>query len=76
MSWLSSIAIGLITAAIGCLGAGFVATKCVRWYRFSGFEGGSVYYVVAIALLGIIVGLLVGIVCSRIVAGWETPGFL
>lgn len=75
MGWFSSIVIGLITAALGCVGAGFVATKCVRWYRISSFEGGSGYYVVAIALLGIVVGFAAGIICSRIVAGWEASGF-
>ena len=65
----------LITAARGCVGAGVVATKCVRWYRISSFEGGSGYYVVAIALLGIAVGLVGGVICARIVAGGEAPGF-
>jgi hypothetical protein len=75
MGWFSSIVIGLITAALGGVGAGFVANKCVRWYRISSFEGGAGYYVVGIALLGIFVGLIIGIICARIVAGGEAPGF-
>jgi hypothetical protein len=75
MGWISSIVIGVLSAVLGCVGAGFVATKCVRWYRISSFEGGSGYYVVGIALLGIVVGLVLGIVCARVVAGMPGPSF-
>ena len=76
MSWLSSIAVGLLTAAAGCIASGFVASLAVRWYRISSFEGGSGYYVVFIALGGLIGGLLVGLIASRIVAAGANPGFL
>jgi hypothetical protein len=73
MSWINSIFIGLLTAVVGCLGAGFVASLCVRWYRISSFEGAAGYYVIFIALLGGIVGLIGGIICSRfapVTGGW------
>lgn len=75
MSWLSTIFIGIITAAIGCVLSFYVASLAVRWYSISSFEGGSGYYVVAFAVLGLVVGLGLGIVSSRIVAALENPGF-
>lgn len=67
MNWMQSIAIGVLTGVVGCVGAGFVGSLCARWYRISSFEGASGYYVVMIALLGAIVGLVGGIICSRFV---------
>ena len=71
MSWLLSIFVGLLNAVTASLEAGFVADLCVGWYRISSFEGASGYFVVFMGLLGGIVGLVVGIVCSRLVG----PGF-
>jgi hypothetical protein len=76
MSWLASIGIALLTGILGLLCGGFLGNACVRWYRISGFEGGSGYAVIAIALVGGIVGLVVGLVASRIVAAGAGPGFL
>ena len=75
MNWVLSILIGLLSAAVGCLGAGLVAGKCVRWYRISSFEGLAGYYVVFIALAGMIVGFLIGIVCSRMLLVSQASGF-
>ena len=75
MSWILSIVIGLITAVLGWFGAGYVATLWVRWYRISSFEGASGYYVGFIALLGAVVGLIVGIVAARWVSASEGAGF-
>ncbi len=75
MSWPLSIFIGLLSAAVGCLGAGVVAGLCVGWYRISSFEGASGYFVAFMALLGMLGGLIVGIVCSRIAARWPRPSF-
>lgn len=66
MSWVLSIFVGLLTAVAASLEAGFVADLCVGWYRISSFEGASGYFVVLMGLLGGIVGLVVGIVCSRL----------
>jgi len=76
MTWLLSLLIGLGTAVLGLFGAGFVASLCVRWYRISSFEGGSGYYIVFLALLGGVVGLIVGIIASRYVEVPEGPVFL
>lgn len=76
MNWFLSILIGFLTAAGGCLTAGYIAVRCVKWYRISSFEGGSGYYVVFIGLFGIVVGLVLGLVCARLVANGAAPGFL
>jgi hypothetical protein len=71
MSWLLSIVVGLLTAVAAGLEAGFVADLCVGWYRISSFEGASGYFVVFMGLLGAVVGLVIGIVCSL----WFRPNF-
>ena len=76
MGWFPSIAIGLITAVLGGVGAGLIAGYCVRWYRISSFEGASGYFIAFVTLLGLVLGLAIGIVCARIVASWPQPGFL
>jgi hypothetical protein len=75
MSWLASLLVALATAAVGLVLGGYVASLAVSWYRVSSFEGGAGYFVVAFALLGFIVGLLVGLVMSRFVAGAMQLGF-
>ena len=75
MNWALSILIGLLTATVGCLRAGFVAVKCVRWYRISSSEGMAGYYVVFIALAGMLAGFLVGVICSWIFAVSPASGF-
>ncbi|MEO6527440.1 MAG: hypothetical protein ABIP93_12495 [Gemmatimonadaceae bacterium] len=76
MSWPLSILVAVISAAVGCVVAGFVAMLCVDWYRISSFEGKSGYYVVFIALIGLVAALLIGLATSRVVAGSAHPGFL
>lgn len=75
MNWFLSILIGLLTAVVGLFSTGYLASLNVRWYRISSFEGGSGYYVVFLALLGGIAGLVVGVVCSRVIAVWTEPTF-
>ena len=50
MSWLASIAIALLTAAVGLMLGGYLASLAVGWYRVSSFEGGAGYFVVGLAL--------------------------
>jgi hypothetical protein len=75
MSWLASLLVALVTAAAGLVLGGYVASLAVGWYRVSSFEGGSGYFVVAFALLGFIVGVLVGLVMSRVGADALHFGF-
>jgi hypothetical protein len=76
MSWGSSIFVGVVTAAVGGVVAGFVANLAVGWYRISSFEAGSAAFVFGFALLGLVAGFIIGIVASRIVAGGPNPGVL
>ena len=66
-SWVIALAIGVLTAVAGAFAVGFLANLCVRWYRISSFEGGSGYYVVGLGILGAVGGLIIGVVCARVV---------
>ena len=74
MSWIASILVALLAAAIGLVLGGFIASHAVSWYRISSFEGGAGYFVVGMALLGAIAGLVIGLVASRLVAASAHPG--
>lgn len=76
MGWPASIGVGVLTAATATVAAGWIANLSAGWYRISSFEGKSGYFVVGMALLGLLGGLLIGIVTSRLVAGSANPGFL
>ncbi len=73
MSWLATAVVAIITAVVGTLASGYVANLAVRWYHVSGFEGLSGYVVVALALLGLVAGLVIGTVASRTVGGGADP---
>jgi hypothetical protein len=76
MSWFASIVVGLLAAALGAVAAGVMAQLVVEWYRISSFEGQSGYFVVGMALLGLIGGLLIGgIVSIRVGAGSPSDFF-
>jgi len=72
MTWLASIAVGILTGLAAMVAAGFVATRAVEWHRVSSFEGGSGYFVVGLALMGLVGGIIIGVVASRYLG----PGFL
>lgn len=76
MSWLNSIAVAILAAATGSIASGFVASLAVSWYKISGREGNSGYFVVFIALGGLIGGLIIGLVTSRVIGAGANPGFL
>jgi hypothetical protein len=76
MSWSSSMFVGVLTAVVGLLASGFVANLAVGWYRVSTFEAGAAAFVIGFALLGLVVGFIVGVITSRVVAGGTDPGFL
>lgn len=75
MGWLLSIVVAILAGAAGLVGAGAVATACVRWYRISSFEGGSGYFVIGIGLAGAVAGAILGLVIARVVAAGEAPSF-
>lgn len=76
MNWFLTIVVGFLTAVFGLLIAAVLGSLNVRWYRISGFEGGAGYYVGLIALIGGVVGFVVGMVGARAVAGWPEASFL
>ncbi|HEV8268337.1 MAG TPA: hypothetical protein VGR00_08900, partial [Thermoanaerobaculia bacterium] len=76
MTVLLTLTVGLLTAIAACLGAGVVAAVCVSWYHITSREGASGYFVVAMALLGLVGGAVIGIVCARVVAARPSPTFL
>lgn len=65
MTWLASIAVAILSGLATMLAAGFVATLAVDWHRISSFEGNSGYFVVGLALVGLVGGVIVGFVVSR-----------
>jgi len=69
MGWLGSILVAVLTGGLGLLAAGLVMNLCVGWYRVSHFEGKAGYAVVAVALLGGIAGLVLGLVVARLAPG-------
>lgn len=73
MNWLNTLITAIATAAIGTVVSGYLANRSVRWYRISSFEGGSGYYVVGLALGGLVAGFIIGLVISRLVAGSAHP---
>jgi hypothetical protein len=60
MNWLASIVIALLTGALGLVCAGIVASAWARWYHVSNFEGAAGYFVASTALLGGVVGVVLG----------------
>lgn len=69
VSWLATIGIGITTAIVGLLVAGWFANKAVSWYNVPSREGASGYFVIFQALFGGIAGLVIGIIVSRVVNG-------
>ena len=76
MSWGSSIFVGVLTAAVGAIISGVIASLAVGWYRISSFEAGSAAFVFSFVFLGIVAGFIIGVVASRVIAAGADPGFL
>lgn len=76
MHWFLYILLALPVAALGLLCGGYVGDQCVRWYRISSFEGGAGYFVIGIALLGGLVGLVTALVTAGVMAPQQGPGYL
>lgn len=76
MSWLASFLIAIVSAVLGLLSAGFIASLCVDWYRITSREGAAGYYVIVIALLGGVAAFFIGLLAVRIAASGGSPGLL
>ena len=75
MNWLTTFVVAILTAAAGAFSSGYVAALAVDWYTVPSREGESGYFVIAFGLLGLLVGLLLGVVVSRMVAAGTHPAF-
>jgi hypothetical protein len=75
MSWLSILAVAVLTATFSAVLSGIVASLGVDWYHVSSFEGNSGFLVIFIILAGLVGGLLLGGVTAGLVAGGAAPGF-
>jgi hypothetical protein len=65
MSWLATMLAAVLAALAGGAGMYGIALRCVAWYRISSFEGKSGYFVVGLALAGVLGGGVIGIIAAR-----------
>jgi hypothetical protein len=68
MTWKRVAAISGLTGIAGLLSSAVAGNLLVRWYDFNAFEGAPEFFVIVFALAGLIVGGLVGIVVSLLLA--------
>jgi hypothetical protein len=76
MSWPARLAVAVLTGMTAMFVAGFVASLAVDWYQVSSFEGKSGYFLVGMALLGLLAGVVIGLVVSRVAAAGAAPSLL
>ena len=76
MNWIAYFLVSLPVAVFGLLGGGLIGSACVGWYHVSSREGGSGYFVIALALLGAIVGLVTGLVTAGMLSPQNGLGYL
>jgi hypothetical protein len=76
MKWLASMAVAILTSIVGLFAAGTVGGLLVDWYRISSFEGGAGFFVVAIAIFGLMGSFVIGLITARVVAARPNPGFM
>lgn len=75
MNWFASIGVGIVSAPLAAVICGTAAILCVDWLHIPQREGAPGFFAVGMALLGAIVGLVVGIVFARGVIGSEPTFF-
>lgn len=63
--WLASFTVAVASGTLGLFGAGVLGSACVRWHRISGFEGGSGFFVIYLALGGGLLGGIAGLAIAR-----------
>jgi hypothetical protein len=76
MGWPLSVLLGALNALAAGFATGLAASLWADWYHVTSFEGASGYFVVALALLGMVGGFVIGLVWARAVAATPAPGFL
>ncbi|MBK9439916.1 MAG: hypothetical protein IPN53_00855 [Comamonadaceae bacterium] len=68
-SWLASLGVGSVIAALGALVGGWLASQAVDWYHIASREGGSGYFVLFLGLFALVIGFIIGVVVSRVLVG-------
>lgn len=76
MSWPASLGVGVLTGLVAGALAGWIANLAAGWYKMSSFEGASGYFVVGMALVGAVGGVILGVIISRTLGSWTGPTFL
>ena len=76
MGWIASLGVAALTGVATLFGAGTVASLVVDWYNVSSFEGGSGFFVVGMALIGGLAGVVIGLVAARVIAARPAPTFV
>lgn len=71
MNWLASLGVGIVSAPLAGLICGTAAVVCAEWARIPQREGAAGFFAVGMALLGAIIGLVLGILFARGVIGSE-----
>ncbi len=66
MSWLIMIVAGVLGSLAAGAGMFAIAFLWVKWFQISSFEGASGYFIVGLALLGTVVGLVLSIMVARV----------
>jgi hypothetical protein len=69
VNWLPSLLAACVTAVVGLLTAGFVASACTGWYHISPREGAAGYFVAGVALAGAVASLVFGLIVARAAPG-------
>jgi len=57
--------VGAVTGLLGLVLGGVIATLAVDWFSISSFEGKAGYFVVGMALVGMVGGALLGVMVAR-----------
>lgn len=65
MNWPASLGVAVLTAILGLFGTGWFASAYARWTQMSNREGAVGYFIIFLALLGGVAGLVAGLVIAR-----------
>jgi hypothetical protein len=68
MGWGATLGVGFLTAMIAAAAAGWVTYSCTVWFRMRDAQE-AVVTTLLLILLGFVVGLIIGIVTSRMLGG-------
>jgi hypothetical protein len=75
MGWLASIGVGICSGLVGFVIALFAAAWAVELLRVSQREGAAGFFAFGIAIVVFFAGIVLGIVCARMVPQGASPSF-